>query len=50
MAFVDTAPSTGEYKLLQHKQCLSVEALNVIESLGHSAAAYKAAKERLQLR
>ena len=43
MACVDTAPSTGEYKLLQLRQCLSGEALNVIESLGHSAAAYEAA-------
>ena len=46
MACVDTAPSTGEYKLLQLRQCLSGVALNVIESLGHSAAAYEAAKER----
>ena len=50
MACVDTAPSTGEYKLLQLRQCLSGEALNVIESLGHSAAAYEAAKERLERR
>ena len=50
MACVDTAPSTGEYKLLQLWQCLSGEALNVIESLGHSAAAYEAAKERLERR
>ena len=45
MACVDTAPSTGEYKLLQLRQCLSGEALNVIKSLGHSASAYEAAKE-----
>ena len=50
MACVDTAPSTGEYKLLQLRQCLSGEALNVIESLGHSAAAYEAAKKRLERR
>ena len=50
MACVDTAPSTGEYKLLQLRQCLSGEALDVIESLGHSAAAYEAAKERLERR
>ena len=50
MACVDTALSTGEYKLLQLRQCLSGEALNVIESLGHSAAAYEAAKERLERR
>ena len=45
-----TAPSTGEYKLLQLRQCLSGEALNVIESLGPPAAAYDAAKERLERR
>ena len=50
MACVDAAPSTGEYKLLQLRQCLSGEALDVIESLGHSAAAYEAAKERLERR
>ena len=48
MACVDTAPATGEYKLLQLRQCLSGEALNVIENLGHSATAYEAAKERLE--
>ena len=46
MACVDT----GEYKLLQLRQCLSGEALNVIENLGHSATAYEAAKERLERR
>ena len=50
MACVDTAPATGEYKLLQLRQCLSGEALNVIENLGHSATAYEAAKERLERR
>ena len=50
MACVDTAPSTGEYKLLQLRQCLSGEALYVIDGLGHSAAAYEAAKERLERR
>ena len=48
MACVDTAPATGEYKLLQLRHCLSGEALNVIENLGHSATAYAAAKERLE--
>ena len=38
MACVDTAPATGEYKLLQLRQCLSGEALSVIENLGHSAS------------
>ena len=50
MACLDTAPSTGEYKLLRLRQCLSGEALNIIESMGHSAAAYEAAKERLEWR
>ena len=48
IACVDTAPSTCEYKLLQLRQCLSGEALDVIESLGHFAAAYEAAEERLE--
>ena len=47
-ACVDKAPATAEYKLLQLKQCLAGEALKAIESLGHSAAAYQAAKERLE--
>jgi len=33
--------------LIQLRQCLNGEALKAIESLGHSAAAYQAAKERL---
>ena len=48
MACVDQAPATPEYKLLQLRQCLAGEALKTIESLGHSAAAYQAAKERLE--
>ena len=48
MACVDRAPATAEYKLLQLRQCLGGEALRSIESLGHSAAAYKAAMERLE--
>ena len=48
MACVDTAPATGEYMLLQLRQCLSGEALNVIENLGHSVTAYEAVKERLE--
>lgn len=48
MARVDTVPASGEYKLLQIRQCLP--ALNVIENLGYSAAAYEAAKERLERR
>ena len=47
-ACVDQAPATAEYKLLQLRQCLAGEALRSIESLGHSATAYQAAKERLE--
>ena len=50
MACVDTAPATGEYNLLQLRQCLSGEALSVIENLEHSASAYEVAKERLERR
>ena len=46
-ACVDNAPATPEYKLLQLRQYLTGEALRVIEDLGHSAAAYTAAKSRL---
>ena len=45
---VDMAPATAEYKLLQLRQYLSGEALQCIQSLGHSATAYEVAKERLQ--
>ena len=48
LACVDRAPATGEFKMLQLKQCLAGEALSAIEHLGHSAAAYDAAKERLE--
>ena len=48
LACVDQAPPTAEYKLLQLKQCLAGEVLKAIEGLGHSVAAYKAAKERLE--
>ncbi|KAL9989369.1 hypothetical protein ACROYT_G003911 [Oculina patagonica] len=48
MACVDKAPATPEYKLLQLRQYLSGEALKVVEPLGHSAAAYEAAKKRLE--
>ena len=47
LACIDSAPATAEYKLLQLRQYVSGEALKVIDSLGHSAAAYKAAKGRL---
>ena len=48
MARVDKAPATPEYKLLQLRQYLFGEALKVVEPLGHSAAAYETAKERLE--
>lgn len=41
LACVDQALATPEYKLLQLRQCLSGEALNVIENVGHSATAYQ---------
>ena len=46
-ACIDQAPATPVYKLLQLRQYLSGDALKCIESLGHSAAAYEAAKQRL---
>ena len=46
-ACIDAAPMSGEYKMLQLRQYLSGEALKCIERLGHSAASYEAAKERL---
>ena len=48
LACIDSAPATGEYKLLQLRHYLSGEALNVIENLGHSSTAYEAAKEQLE--
>ncbi|XP_052809477.1 uncharacterized protein LOC128237941 [Mya arenaria] len=46
---VDSAEHcSAEYKLLQLRQYLGGEALASIENLGHSAAAYDAAKERLE--
>ena len=47
VACIDQAPATSEYKLLQLRQHLTGEALRCIENLGHSAAAYETAKERL---
>ena len=47
MACIDQAPATGEYKLLQLRQYLTGDALKAIEGIGHSAAAYETAKERL---
>ena len=47
-ACIDNAPATPEFKLLQLRQYVSGEALQAIENLGHSPAAYEAAKERLE--
>ena len=47
MACIDQAPATVEYKLLQLRQYLTGDALKATEGLGHSAAAYETAKERL---
>jgi hypothetical protein len=47
-ACIESAPATKEYKLLQLRQYLSGDALKAIENLGHSAASYDAAKERLE--
>lgn len=48
LACIDSAPATAEYKLLQLRQYLSGDALKMIDSLGHSAAACEAAKQRLE--
>ena len=48
LACIDAAPVTAEYKLLQLRQYVAGEALYAIDSLGHSAHAYEAAKERLE--
>ena len=45
---VDHTGATPEYKLLRLWECLQGEPLRVIENLGHSAAAYEAAKSRLE--
>ena len=45
---VDEAHATAEYKLLQLRNYLRGEPLKVVKSLGHSAAAYEAAKSRLE--
>ena len=48
MAFVDRAPVTQEYKMLQLRQYVSGEALIAIENLGFSPAAYETAKDRFE--
>ena len=48
LACIDRAPATPEYKLLQLRQYLAGVALEAIENLGFSGAAYEAAKDRLE--
>ena len=45
---VDRGRATAEYKLLRLRECLQGEALKLVKNLGHSAAAYKTAKTRLE--
>lgn len=45
LASIDSAPATGEYKLLQLRQYLAGESLKVIDGLEHSVVAYEAAKD-----
>ena len=47
MPCIDKVPATADYKLLQLRQHLRRDALQAIEGLDHSAAAYDAAKARL---
>ncbi|XP_067667338.1 uncharacterized protein [Haliotis asinina] len=48
MACVHKAPATSEYKLLQLRQYITGDAMKVIQDLGHSAAAYDVALDRLE--
>ena len=43
-ACINQASATPEYKLLQPRQYLSVEALQAVEKLGHSALSYEVQK------
>ena len=47
---IDQAPASAELKLLQLREYLKGEALRAVENLGHSEAAYEAAKQRLDRR
>ena len=47
IACVDKAPCSEEYKLLQLRQYLAGSALQCVDNLGHSTAAYAAGMERL---
>ena len=48
LACIDRTPATPEYKLLQLRQYLYGAALEAVENLGFSGAAYEAAKDRLE--
>ena len=48
LACIDRAPATPEYKLLQLRQYLSGPALEAVQNLGFSGAAYEVTKERLE--
>ena len=48
MGCIDRAPATPEYMLLQVRQHLSGAALEAIENVEFSRAAYQAAKNRLE--
>ena len=50
VACVDRASVSPEYKLLQMRQCLTREALQVARDLGHSSAAYDVGKRHLDRR
>ncbi|XP_064633630.1 uncharacterized protein LOC135491588 [Lineus longissimus] len=45
---VDETTITAEYKLLRLRECLTGEALKVVDGLGYSASAYEVAKDRLE--
>jgi hypothetical protein len=47
IVYIEKSPATKEYKLLQLRQYLEGEALQVIENPGNSAVAYEATKMRL---
>ena len=48
VACIDKSKASPEYKLLQLRQYLKGPALQATDGLGHSAAAYEAAKSRLE--
>ena len=45
---IDAAPATPQYKLLQMKKYLGGEPLQFVKKIGHSAAAYTIAKDKLE--